>query len=440
MLFSAFAPSASAVSRQSIAVPMYSYPTIGTMWPDIIGSANSHLPFVIVDDSNGTFTTADPTYTSQINTNTTANVRSIGYVHSDYQARSFQNVYDDIDSWYQHYPGISGIFIDLVKNGSAADRCYISLLTEHVKNTHPNDLVILNFGANVSPNYEPYGDIFLNAENDYATLNSSWTVGYPGFEDNPAYENRFWQIAHTTTLGNYAAALAMLQGRNAGWVYVTDDTMPNPYHQTPSYWSTELSDVSTLPAQTIPNRGKAALPPGCQDLSATPSGVTNTPATRKVTTAANIAVANGSTLYAAEPATKVSFALPTGVTLASASGSNWTCNTTTNVCNYGTAIAASGNSAVLGASFDAGCSYSSGAITGTTTNFAGNTSTFAITPTRPSDCSVASAAAALADTGMHTGAVSAVAVGIVGAAVLIYRKKHLHYQLEGAVSHLRRGL
>lgn len=416
---------AAAVSKQSLAVPMYQYPTIGTYWNDIIGSAGPHLPFVIVDDANGTFSSADPIYTAHIASNASAGVRSIGYVHSDYQARSFQAVYNDINNWYSIYPGISGIFIDLVQNGSAADRCYISLLTAHVKATHPNDLVILNFGANVSPDYEPYGDIFVNAENDYATLNGSWTVGFPGFEDNPANENRFWQIAHTTSSGNYSAALAMLRARNAGWIYITDDTMPNPYDTTPSYWSTEVNDANTLPASTIPNRGLAALPSGCQDLTPTATAGTVTTAAHKTTTTSNISFANGSSLYAADPGTKASFVLPTGITLASGSGTNWSCNTTTNVCTYGTTVAASGTSAVLAASFDTSCSYTGGAVAGTLTNFAGNTSSFSITPTKPSDCS-------LADTGLPTGLTAALAGALAVGATLVYRKRRsIHYRLHG---------
>jgi hypothetical protein len=426
--------SAATVTHQSIAVPMYEYPTIGTYWSDIIGAANSHLPFVVVDDANGTFTSADPNYTNQINTNTAANVRSIGYVHSDYQVRNFQNVYDDIDSWYQHYPGISGIFVDLVQNGSAADQCYMSLLTQHVKNTHPNDLVILNFGANVSPAYEPYGDIFMNAENDYTALSTLWTVGYPGFEDNPAYENRFWQIAHTTSPGNYAAALNMLKNRNAGWVYITDDTMPNPYHLTPTYWSTEVNDITTgLPPSTIPNRGKSPLPAGCQDLTATPTNSTTTGA-KKVTTASNITVANGSSLYKAEPSTKINFSMPAGVTLASGTGTGWICNTTTGACSYAASINASQSSAVLGASFDASCDYTSGNVTGTLTNFAGNTSAFTVAPTRPADCAVAAAATegTLANTGLPTGVMSLVAGGLaVGAMVVYHKRRAIHYRLSG---------
>ena len=416
-----------AATRQSLAVPMYQYPTIGTFWSDVIGSASAHLPFVIVDDANGTFVSADPNYTAQINTNTAAGVRSIGYVHDDYQARTFTDVYHDIDNWYVQYPGISGIFIDLVKNGTAADRCHLALLSEHVKVNHPNDLLILNFGSNVSPDYEPYGDIFLNAENDYTTLSTLWTVGFPGFEDNPAYENRFWQIAHTTTSGNYAAALSMMRSRNAGWIYITDDTMPNPYDTTASYWSTEVNDVNTgLPASAIPNRGIAALPAGCQDLTPTAAAPTVTTTARKTTTNSNVTFSNGSSLYAVDPGTKASFVLPAGVTLASASGgTNWTCNTGTNTCTYGTTVAASGTSAVLGASFDAGCSYTGGNVAGTLTNFAGNTSSFSVALTKPADC-------ALADTGLSTGASTGIAAALAVTAFVVYRKRrNIHYRLHG---------
>jgi hypothetical protein len=418
-------PVSAAVTNQSLAVPMYEYPTIGTYWDDITGAGASALPFVIVNPGSGPGASVDPIYTAEIAENTSDGIRSIGYVYTSYQTRNWQDVYDDIDDWYTMYPGISGIFIDLVADNVGDDLCYMAGLYNHVKNEHPNDLVILNPGTYISMNYEPYGDIFMNAENTYAVYQANWTPQFPGWDDNPLYQNRFWHSIHTLDSSDYTAALNLTRNNNAGFVYLTDDVMPNPYRVTPTYWNTEISDVTSLPASTIPNRGKTQLPSGCRDLTATATDST-IPGATQTTTASNITVANTSADYAAEPTTKIAFSMPSGVTLNAGTGTNWTCNTTTGECSYGASIAASGSAAVLGASFVADCDYTSGNITGTVSNFAGNTSTVTVTPERPNDCAVAGA---LANAGVSAGIGTVAGCAIIGAAGYVYFvKPRVRYQ------------
>lgn len=423
-VFMASSPVHAATSTQSLAVPMYEYPTIGTYWDDITNVGGTNLPFVIVNPATGPGASVDPIYTSEIAENTTDGIRSIGYVNASYQTRNWQDVYDDIDDWYQMYPGISGIFIDLIQDGAPDGVCYVAGLYNHVKNNHPNDLVISNPGTHISMDYEPYSDIFMNAENTYAVYQSAWTIQYPGWEDNPAYSNRFWHAIHTVDPSDYSAALALTRANNAGWVYLTDDTMPNPYHATPTYWNTEVTDVSTLPATTIPNRGKTELPAGCRDLTATTSETTNTSA-RQATTTSDIQVANTSASYPAEPTTKVAFTLPQGVTL-SGSGSNWTCDASS--CSYGATIPASGNAAVLGAAFTADCDYDgTGSVGAVLSNFAGNEHSFSVTPAKPADCS-----STLANTGVAAGVSTVGAITIATVAGRVYfSRTRIHYKHAG---------
>ncbi|HEX9153540.1 MAG TPA: spherulation-specific family 4 protein [Candidatus Saccharimonadales bacterium] len=410
-------PSVSAaVTNQSLAVPMYEYPTIGTYWDDITGVGGSSLPFVIVNPGSGPGAVVDSTYTAEIAENTADNIRSIGYVYTNYQARNWQDVYDDIDNWYQMYPGISGIFIDLIQEGDAADLCYVAALYNHIKNTHPDSLVVLNPGTHISIAYEPYGDIFMNAENTYAVYQSSWSIMYPGWEDNSAYQNRFWHAIHTISPSDYSAALALTRSNNAGWVYLTDDTMPNPYSATPTYWNTEVSDVGSLPASTIPNRGKTQLPGGCIDL-ASANSETTTKTAQKTTTTSSIRVSNTSATYPAEPAATVTFTMPEGVSLGSSTGTGWTCSPTTGKCTYDASIAASGVASVLSVAFEATCSYASGNVSAVLSNFAGNTSSFTISPTRPDGCPVAST---LVNAGVATGVSSLAAMAIIVVAARVY--------------------
>jgi len=202
----------------------------------------------------------------------------------------------------------------------------------------------------------------------------------------------------------------------APWSMPSDDTMPNPYDTTASYWNTEVSNVSSLPASTIPNRGKVALPSGCQDLNVTVPANTTSSAAKKTTTTASFAVANGSSLYAAEPSTTMQFNVPSGVRVASASGTSWTCSNSNTTCVLGASIAASGSAPQLAASFETSCDYTAGNVLATLTNFAGNTSTQTISLTKPADCELASA-------GLATGTAAGIAAVLVAAAIVVYRRR-----------------
>jgi hypothetical protein len=358
---------------------MYEYPTIGTLWNDV-NAAGSQVPILIVNPGSGPGASVDPTYTSHIATNTAAGQRSIGYVYTSYQSRAIGDVVSDIDKFYQFYPGISGIFVDLVQNGNASDLCYAATLHNYIKAKHPTHLAVMNFGTNVEARYEPYSDIFMNAENFYSVY-TSWAARTDGFENNAANANRFWHVVHTTSSGQLANALSLTRTNNAGWVTITDATMPNPYNVTPSYWTTFLSSVASLPQSTIPNRGSTALPAGCIDLSLTVSSNDNTILT---------GVKNTDTTRSSWGPTKVTYNLPSGVTMKSLSGgAGWGCGDS--ICTYSGILAANTAAPNVTAVFDVGCSYTSGNITVSLQNFANNVATSTVAVAKPASCTAASA-------------------------------------------------
>ena len=74
-------PAGAATSTQSIAVPAYSYPSwfVTPFWQNI-QSASSKVPFVILNPASGPGTSSNSDYQAQIDRNTAAGIRSIGYV------------------------------------------------------------------------------------------------------------------------------------------------------------------------------------------------------------------------------------------------------------------------------------------------------------------------------------------------------------------------
>lgn len=376
-------PAFAAAATQSVAFPMYQYPTLGTLWSDVEAAGASMVPWVIADPASGPGTSADSNYTASLNTLTAGGQRAIGYIDSSYQSRPMSAVVADVDKWYQLYPQISGIFIDQVQNGSASDLCYAATAYNYIKSKHPSHLVVQNFGANVEARYEPYGDIFANAENYYSAY-TSWAMRTDGFENNAANANRFWHIVHTTSSGQLANALSLTRANNAGWVLVTDETMPNPYSAVPSYWSSFLSGVNSLPRSSIPNRGLTALPAGCIDLNVQ-NAVTTSPSAKQTTMAITSTVSNASSTNTSWGNTKLVYDLPNGVVLNSVGGSGWTCSGAT--CTLPGNIAPGSAAAGLQVSLAVSCAYVSGSVSVTLHNFANNTATDTIAVTKPTGCS-----------------------------------------------------
>jgi hypothetical protein len=388
-------PKVLAVTNQSIAVPLFSKPSANSFWDDARNAGSSSVPFVVANPRNGPGVKADPDYAAAITKNSNAKTRTLGYVQTNYQTRTFKDAYNDVDNWYKFYPQTSGIYIDLLKEGGQDESCYVAALYSHVKNTHPNDLVVLSPGTHISPTYEPYGDIFVNANMDYATY-KSWQTQYRGFEDKPQYQNRFWHMIYGVSQDQYSAAFADVRGNNAGWVFMTDQNAPTPYSATPAFWQNEASDVGALPASAIPNRGKTSLPRGCISLSSSADSTIDTRTAKQSTTASNVSVNNTSTSFDSEATTTIKFmSMPKGVTVAGITASGWACDVNAKMCTYAGTLAASSSLPVIATSLTAGCDYAGGDAMLRLTNYAGNQWDLKIPVKAPFGCDPSTAAGKL---------------------------------------------
>jgi len=343
-----------AVTNQSVAVPAYEYPTL-PLWDDI-ESAGPAIPWATANPNSGPGVSTNPDYTAQINRNTANGTRTIGYLDTNYQSRPIADVIADVELWRTLYPGSTGFFLDRIDDASAAQICYLSTVYNYIKATKPNDLVLDNFGTHLIDSVEGYGDIFVTEEDDGAVYMSTWTMPSTGFESIAANQNRMFHILYNVGAGAYPAVLAKTQASNAGWVYITDDVFPNPYDGAVSYWNTLISDVGNLPAAQIPNRGPSNVPAGCVDLQAVASvsqgAVTDT---TSAATAQFTVENDAAALQTAYTSTKVVLQLPVGVTLASNTGSNWTCANGT--CSYSSNLAPGQQASVLGVTLNATCAF-----------------------------------------------------------------------------------
>ena len=127
---------------------------------------------------------------------------------------------------------------------------YYQTLDTYIKGLSSSYTVIGNPGQpflnGVSPtNYLSAADtfdIFEGSNTDF----SSYPDGQTWFESEPSkdFDNTIYDVPTTADM---LADVGEAEGLNAGYVYVTDDNLPNPYNQLPSYWDQEVAAIAAGP-------------------------------------------------------------------------------------------------------------------------------------------------------------------------------------------------
>lgn len=191
----------------------------------------------VVNPASGPGTSADTNYVSQVSQARAKGILVVGYVDTSYGRRALATVKAEVDRHYLWYR-VDGIFFDQVTN-DCTNLSYYQQLFTYVKSKVGVDKVVLNPGTEtVSDCYMASTDVIINFESTYSSYVSwrpaGWEASYPA--------NRFWHLIYTTSQAQLPNAVALARQRNAGWVYVTDDSLPNPWDTVPnaSYWSQEL--------------------------------------------------------------------------------------------------------------------------------------------------------------------------------------------------------
>jgi hypothetical protein len=188
----------------------------------------------VINPASGPGTTADGNYVQTVNQLKAAQVLLMGYVSTSYGVRSEADVIADINRYGTLY-GLTNIFLD--EGSSSCDQlAYYQRIVSYIKSVTPTAVVALNWGVDGSECYlnsTNTPDILLNFENSYDEYLKwlgppAWASKYPA--------SRFWQLVHSAPPSPEAfyKAITLSKSRRAGWVYVTDDVMPNPWDALPA--------------------------------------------------------------------------------------------------------------------------------------------------------------------------------------------------------------
>ena len=225
------------VTVQKVAVPSYFYP--GPVW-ERMGQGVPALGLAIINPDSGPGALLDKNYVQATQRAQARGVRVLGYVATGYGTRPKADVKAEITQYYNRYH-VDGIFLDEAAN-ACAQVPYYQALFQYIKTKGGAATVAINPGMVTPECYAPAADIIVNFEGSaasYATWQpAGWELNYP--------PERFWHLVYSTPKSQLAQVLALSRGRQAGWVYVTPDALPNPWDTLPgaAYWQAELDGVS----------------------------------------------------------------------------------------------------------------------------------------------------------------------------------------------------
>jgi hypothetical protein len=230
-------------------VPAYFYPAgQGLTYWNQMNSAALRIPLIaILNPANGPGTVQDPNYAAAVNRLRASGGRVLGYISTAYTARSPQNVKADIDAYYAFYR-VDGIFVDEMTNDdTSAHLNYYEDLCNYIHAKAKGSLVFGNPGTNTFELYLSYkaaDDLIIFESKSSAYLGfqpSTWVQFYPATH----FGNIVYAVPTPANMGLFVAK-AKLQ--NAGWVFMTDATLPNPYDRLPSYWPFEVEAIAVANA------------------------------------------------------------------------------------------------------------------------------------------------------------------------------------------------
>lgn len=248
---------------QHTAVPAYIPPTDTATWNQI-SLSSSQLGFVVANVANGPDTSVNSAWQSVIDATHNSGKKVLGYVDTGYFGATSPPRYtvlgdtsatawlvqaqQNINQWYAFYgTSIDGIFFDDGLNTcgpTGGSELYVDLyreLNDYVHKYHPGSLTVVNPGVGVPECYSDAADVIITFEGDYSSymnptgdyVTQPWQLG-----EDP---NKFWHLIYDVPQANLTAALDKSKQNNAGYVYVTPDSLPNPWDTMPpsSYWSAE---------------------------------------------------------------------------------------------------------------------------------------------------------------------------------------------------------
>jgi hypothetical protein len=179
-------------------------------------------------------------------------VTVLGYVHTDAATRTLAAAEVSIRNYLRPATGtnqVSGIFLDEMANTCTAVP-YYSQLYAYIRSLDASAFVAANPGTPVSSCFLSHrhkvADTFVTFEHDAATYQSSFqgnVVNSHGtFTMGTKYAaSTFWHLIYSTSGTELDGLVSLARRRHAGYVYITDGGLPNPWDTLAGYARAEAA-------------------------------------------------------------------------------------------------------------------------------------------------------------------------------------------------------
>lgn len=229
-------------SDKKMIVPAYFYPTASSPWNQLTAAAGVEI--AIMNPGSGPGGASDPSYASAVNKAKSSGVKVIGYVATTYGAKPIASVKSEIDKYFSWY-AVDGIFIDEAEYRATetADIPYYQQIYSYIKSKNAAARVVTNPGTIpderfVAGNIADMVVIFEGSYDQYKLWSApAWVANYP--------PQKFGHLVYQTSRANVDAARS---ANSEGYVYITDDTLPNPWDTLPPYFSCMLTSCANAAA------------------------------------------------------------------------------------------------------------------------------------------------------------------------------------------------
>jgi len=206
-------------------------------------TAHPAVPFyIIVNPATGPGSSSPAQgYQTCIPTLTSAGTNGVvlGYVHTSFGSRSSSDVEGDISTYAQWGSSFrpTGIFFDEASSSSANVSLYASYAS--FARQQGFTFIVFNPGTTPDSGYFTSADLVVTFENAYSTFAIS---DISSSASAPAGKQSVLLYAGPST--SPTTIINELGSAGVGTVFITDDTLPNPWDTVPTDWTEEVTDVS----------------------------------------------------------------------------------------------------------------------------------------------------------------------------------------------------
>ncbi len=219
--------------KTGLLIPLYIYP--GDTWNRVIQLKKSYQNLdivVIINPNSGPGDARNPDYITWIKRLRDDGITVIGYVHTRWGDRPSDEVEREIGLYRDFYPELNGIFFDQMANQPGTES-YYEQAADYAQ-SKSLAFIVNNPGTRVPSSHIEIGNNIVIREDE----------GLPDPEEFCRHSyprEKVGLLAHgVKKIESYVEKVKHC----VGWLFVTDDVMPNPWDKLPVYFEDMGRDLS----------------------------------------------------------------------------------------------------------------------------------------------------------------------------------------------------